>query len=108
VLCTELAPSIVPEYGTCGECGEAPSMSPTQATDIPSSSPTGFLDGCAELPPSCSLNGNPDDEDRVIFCLAISGGIQVELCVLVEDVKNLLGRGTFFRVIVVTDRLYRC
>ena len=53
--------------------------------------PTGALDGCEVEPPSCTLSP-PDGADRVTFCLVI-GDIQVELCVLTENVLGLLERG---------------
>ena len=94
-LSEDLIPTIVPEYGTCGECPDEPSMNPTSATAAPSVPPTGYFDGCVVDPPTCTITGGPENEDRVTFCLVLENGLQVDLCVLVEDVKDLLDRGKF-------------
>lgn len=95
------APEIVPEFGGCGECPEAPSMSPTAGpsmsptTAAPTMSPTGFLDGCVVEPPSCSIvgDGTTEEDDGVTFCFVLESGKQVDLCVLPENVIYLLARG---------------
>lgn len=67
------------------------SPTPVPTTVEPTMSPTGFLDSCAEEPPSCTLE--PDDgKDRVTFCLKL-GDEQSEECVLVENVQILLDLG---------------
>ena len=96
------------EFGVCGECpSEAPSMSPTRQptgmpsvtpTSAPTAAPTGALDLCELVPPSCTIE--PDDgEDRVTFCLVIV--IQIERCVLEQNVRSLisLGKANLFHVI---------
>lgn len=78
-----------------------PSPAPTLVPTMP---PTGALDGCEIEPPSCALSP-PDEADRVAFCLVI-GETQVELCVRIENVQGLLGRGE--RSLVAREQYISC
>ena len=95
------APSIVPRFGECGECEEesvapaTPTGSPSQGAVFPTLSPTGPLDGCEVDPPSCELDIGGNITEGVVFCLFLETGPQVELCAQIEDVQDLLDRGTF-------------
>ncbi|CAB9519918.1 ECF subfamily RNA polymerase sigma-24 subunit [Seminavis robusta] len=118
-LSISLAPEIVPTFGTCGRCPEetpsptgSPTVSPTfnptglpstSPSNIPSMTPTGALDGCIVEPPACEIetprqvglsdNSTIGEGDRVTFCFVFFNDRQVELCVLVENVKDLLDQG---------------
>ncbi|CAB9509709.1 Nidogen-like [Seminavis robusta] len=97
-------------HGRCGVCSPtaAPSVEPTGSPisacpdpipcecpkpPPPTASPTGPLDGCPVVPPSCAISVGNEMIEGVTFCIVLESGTQVELCVFEEQVQDLLDRG---------------